>query len=309
MFVGIDTSNYTTSVAVFDGEKIIQKKKLLTVKKGERGLRQSDALFQHTVNLPVLISELKSKIGDMNIEAFGVSSRPRNISGSYMPCFLAGESAAESAAAFCNAPLFKTSHQVGHILAALYSADKLELINDRFIAFHVSGGTTEAVLVTPDDDEIIKAQIVSESTDLKAGQAIDRTGVLLGLDFPCGPALERLSYESNQNFKIKPTMLGMNCSLSGIENKVKKMISDNCLPQDAAKFALCSVAEALSSMAGAVVEKYGSVPIVFAGGVSGNKMIADMLGSRFGAYFAQPKFSSDNAAGIAIYAYLKSIMQ
>ncbi len=309
MFAGIDTSNYTTSVAVFDGENIIQKKKLLEVKKGERGLRQSDALFQHTVNLPALINELKSEIGNANIKAFGVSNRPRNAEGSYMPCFLAGMSAAESAAAFCNAPLFKTSHQVGHILAALYSAGKSELINDRFIAFHVSGGTTEAVLVTPDDDEIIKAQIVSESTDLKAGQAIDRTGVLLGLDFPCGPALEKLSYESNTNFKIKPTMLGMNCSLSGIENKVKKMISDNCPSQDVAKFALCSVAESLSAMAQAVVDKYGSMPIVFAGGVSGNKMIADMLGSRFGAYFAQPQFSSDNAAGIAIYAYLKSIIQ
>ena len=96
MFAGIDTSNYTTSVAVFDGEHIIQNKKLLTVKKGERGLRQSDALFQHTVNLPVLISKLKSEIGDADIEAFGVSNRPRNIEGSYMPCFLAGESAAEA---------------------------------------------------------------------------------------------------------------------------------------------------------------------------------------------------------------------
>lgn len=309
MFAGIDTSNYTTSVAVFDGEHIIQNKKLLTVKKGERGLRQSDALFQHTVNLPVLISKLKSEIGDADIEAFGVSNRPRNIEGSYMPCFLAGESAAEAAAAFCNAPLFKTSHQVGHILAALYSAGKPELINEPFIAFHVSGGTTEAVLVTPDDDEIIKAQIVSESTDLKAGQAIDRTGVLLGLDFPCGPALEKLSNESNENFKIKPTMLGVNCSLSGVENKVKNMISDNRTPCDVAKFALCSVAEALSAMAEAVIEKYGDMPIVFAGGVSGNKMIADMLSDRYGAFFAKPEFSSDNAAGIAIYAYLKSLIQ
>ena len=194
-------------------------------------------------------------------------------------------------------------------MAALYSAGKPELINEPFIAFHVSGGTTEAVLATPDDYEIIKAQIVSESTDLKAGQAIDRTGVLLGLDFPCGPALEKLSNESNENFKIKPTMLGVNCSLSGVENKVKNMISDNRPPCDVAKFALCSVAEALSAMAEAVIEKYGDMPIVFAGGVSGNKMIADMLSDRYGAFFAKPEFSSDNAAGIAIYAYLKSLIQ
>lgn len=309
MFAGIDTSNYTTSVAVFDGEHIIQKKQLLIVKKGERGLRQSEALFQHTVNLPILINSLKEETGELNLEAIGVSSRPRNAEGSYMPCFLAGKSAAASASSFCSIPLYETSHQVGHILAALYSVGKPELINDRFIAFHVSGGTTEAVLVTPDDNDIIKAEVVSESTDLKAGQAIDRTGVLLGIDFPCGPELEKLSLGSNENFKIKPTMIGMNCSLSGIENKVKKMISDNCPPQDVAKFAICSVCESLSSMAQAVTDKYGNMPLVFAGGVSGNKMIAQTLKNRFGAYFAEPQFSSDNAAGIAIYAYLKSVMQ
>ena len=309
MFAGIDTSNYTTSVAVFDGEHIIQKKQLLIVKKGERGLRQSEALFQHTVNLPILINRLKEETGELNLEAIGVSNRPRNAEGSYMPCFLAGKSAAASASSFCSIPLYETSHQVGHILAALYSVGKPELINDRFIAFHVSGGTTEAVLVTPDDNDIIKAEVVSESTDLKAGQAIDRTGVLLGIDFPCGPELEKLSLGSNENFKIKPTMIGMICSLSGIENKVKKMISDNCPPQDVAKFAICSVCESLSSMAQAVTDKYGNMPLVFAGGVSGNKMIAQTLKNRFGAYFAEPQFSSDNAAGIAIYAYLKSVMQ
>ena len=309
--LGIDTSNYATSLAVFDtaGEVVCAKKRFLPVKEGQLGLRQSDALFHHTTALPEMLHELAQECDLTRIDAVGVSQKPRPAEGSYMPCFLAGESAAEAAAAFCNAPLFKTSHQVGHILAALYSAGKPELINEPFIAFHVSGGTTEAVLATPDDYEIIKAQIVSESTDLKAGQAIDRTGVLLGLDFPCGPALEKLSNESNENFKIKPTMLGVNCSLSGVENKVKNMISDNRPPCDVAKFALCSVAEALSAMAEAVIEKYGDMPIVFAGGVSGNKMIADMLSDRYGAFFAKPEFSSDNAAGIAIYAYLKSLIQ
>lgn len=108
MFAGIDTSNYTTSVAVFDGEHIIQKKQLLTVKKGERGLRQSEALFQHTVNLPILINRLKEETGEFNPEAIGVSNRPRNAEGSYMPCFLAGKSAAASASSFCSIPLYET---------------------------------------------------------------------------------------------------------------------------------------------------------------------------------------------------------
>ncbi|MDE6110729.1 MAG: peptidase M22, partial [Eubacterium sp.] len=123
MFLGFDTSNYTTSVAFFDGENIIQKKKLLEVKAGERGLRQSDAVFQHTVNMPALIKELTDECSFNSIKAVGVSTRPRNVDGSYMPCFLVGESNAVSVSSTAKVPVYKTSHQVGHILAALYSIE------------------------------------------------------------------------------------------------------------------------------------------------------------------------------------------
>lgn len=304
MFLGFDTSNYTTSVAAYDGESIIQFKKLLEVKHGERGLRQSDAVFQHTVNMPRLINQIKNEID--TVDAVAVSSRPRNIESSYMPCFLVGENTAAAAASFSCAPLYKTSHQIGHILAALYSVNRLDLINEPFIAFHVSGGTTEALLVTPDENEIISAKPLAQSTDLKAGQAIDRTGVLLGLNFPCGAELDKMAQKSSREYKIKPSVNGLNCSLSGVENKAKRMLDDGEPFSDIAKFVITYILQTLDLMTQRIIEEYGRLPLVFAGGVMSNSIISKKLGEKYGAYFALPQYSCDNAAGVAIYAYLKS---
>ncbi len=304
MYLGFDTSNYTTSLALFDGENIFQQKKLLTVRQGERGLRQSDAVFQHTVNMPALVNELD--FGNEKINAVGVSTRPRNIEGSYMPCFTVGINVATAVSKFTSSELYTTSHQVGHILAALYSVGKLELVNEEFIAFHLSGGTTEALLVKPDNDEIIKAQIIAQSTDLKAGQAIDRTGVLLGLTFPCGKAIDALSQKCDKNYKIKPSMKGLDCSLSGVENKVKAMIESGEREKDVAKFVLTYISSTLEKMTELIIEKYGNLPLVYAGGVMSNSFIKSNIINKFdNAYFAKPEFSCDNAAGTAIYAYLK----
>lgn len=304
MYLGFDTSNYTTSVALFDGKNIIMQKKLLEVKQGERGLRQSDAVFQHTVNMPKLIDNIKASSKDL--KAVAVSNKPRNIEGSYMPCFLVGENTATAVASFSNLPIYKTSHQVGHILAALYSVGRLDLINEPFIAFHVSGGTTEALMVTPDEEQIIKAELIAESTDLKAGQAVDRTGVMLGLKFPCGPEIDKLAQSSGKNFKIKPSIKGLNCSLSGVENKVKKMIESGEEQADIAKFVISYIATSLDKMTENIIKEYGKLPLVFAGGVMSNTIINKQISDKYDAMFAEPQYSCDNAAGIAIYAYLKS---
>lgn len=304
MYLGFDTSNYTTSLAMFDGKNIFQQKKLLTVRHGERGLRQSEAVFQHTVNMPNLVNELDFDNEDIN--AVGVSARPRNIEGSYMPCFTVGINVATAVSKFTSSKLYTTSHQVGHILAALYSVDKLELVNEEFIAFHLSGGTTEALLVKSDKDEIIKAEIIAQSIDLKAGQAIDRTGVLLGLTFPCGREIDALSQKSDKNYKIKPSMKGFDCSLSGVENKVKAMIESGERREDTAKFVLTYISSTLEKMTELIIKKYGNLPLVYAGGVMSNSFIKINILNKFdNAYFAKPEFSCDNAAGTAIYAYLK----
>lgn len=303
MYIGFDTSNYTTSVAVFDGEHMFNKRRLLTVKSGERGLRQSDAVFQHTVNMPSLISEIS--VDKNNIRAVAVSSRPRNIDGSYMPCFLVGINNAVSVSKFSGAPLYKTSHQVGHILAGLYSIQRLDLINEPFVAFHISGGTTEALLVEPDNDEIITAKIIAQSSDLKAGQAIDRAGVMMGLPFPCGKELDRLSLLSEKKYKIKPSMNGLDCSLSGVENKAKKLFENGESKEDISKFVLTYVANAIDEMTQRIMNVYGNIPIMFVGGVMSNTLIRNQITKKYNAYFAEPDLSCDNACGIAIYAYLK----
>ena len=218
-FLGLDTSNYTSSAAVYISEekRIVQRKKLLPVKPGELGLRQSDAVFHHTKQLPDMVEQLCSEYSIKSPAAVSASVRPRNAEGSYMPCFLCGEGLARAYSALNSVPMYTTSHQVGHILAALYSAEKLSLVNEQFIAFHVSGGTTDCLFCSPDPDEMIKVEEAGRSLDLKAGQAVDRTGVMLGLQFPCGPELEKLALKSIREFKIRPSIKGLDCSLSGVE--------------------------------------------------------------------------------------------
>ena len=303
MYIGFDTSNYTTSVAVFDGEHMINKRQHLTVKTGERGLRQSDAVFQHTVNMPALIDDIS--IDNNNINAVAVSSRPRNIDGSYMPCFLVGINNAVAVSRFSGAPLFKTSHQVGHILAGLYSIDRLDLISKTFIAFHISGGTTEALLVEPDKNEIVTARIIAQSSDLKAGQAVDRAGVMMGLTFPCGKELDKLSLLSEKEFKIRPSMNGLDCSLSGVENKAKKMFENGESKEDISKYILTYISNSIDEMTQRIIDNYGNLPIMFVGGVMSNTLIRKQITKKYNAYFAKPDLSCDNACGIAIYAYLK----
>ena len=302
MFLGIDTSNYTTSVALYDGKSIVQKKKMLTVKNGEKGLRQSEAVFQHVINMPELLKELELN----DVTAVGVSVTPRSVEGSYMPCFKVGELTAQSISSALNIPLYKTSHQTGHILAALYSANRLDLIDSEHIAFHLSGGTTEGLIVKPDNSEIIRAEIVSSSLDLKAGQAIDRAGVMLGLDFPCGKMLDKLSCKSDTEFKYKPSMIGMDCSMSGIENKAKKLLDEGYSAENISKFVLTCVSNTVLSMLSQIINKYGELPVIFSGGVSSNTLLRKKVKEKYSnVHFAEPEFSLDNAAGCAIYAYMK----
>lgn len=301
MIVGFDTSNYTTSVCIYENKTIQQEKLMLSVKHGERGLRQSDAVFQHTVNIPRIVE----KMDFSDIEAVGVSTRPRNTDGSYMPCFLVGEAVASAVAKTNAVPLYRTSHQVGHILAVLKGTDKLDLICDSFIAFHLSGGTTEALLVKPHKDEIIKAEIIARSLDLKAGQAIDRTGVMIGLDFPCGREIDRLSTLSDRIYKIKPSMKNSDCSLSGVENKARQMIERCESREDVSKFVLSYIVSAIDAMLENIIKEYGNLPVIFSGGVSSNTMLRSFMQEKYGAYFAEPEYSLDNAAGTAVYALLK----
>ncbi len=301
--LGIDTSNYTTSFAFYEGE-IIQNKKLLPVKEGERGIRQGDAVFQHTKQYPQLLKDLLNKSGN-NIEAIGVSVSPTTQKGSYMPCFLVGESLAQGLSCSLGVPLYKFSHQQGHIAAALFSSQKTDLINEKFLAFHISGGTTDLVLCEP-DGSVFETTPIASSSDLKAGQAVDRIGVKMGLSFPAGKGIEELALKSDKMYKNKIKLKDGFCSLSGLENKCLKMMSDGESNEDTAKFLLQYISDVVAKMTSYAIEKYGKMPVVYAGGVMSNTIIRKNIKEKFNAYFAEPEFSCDNAAGVA---YLASLMK
>ena len=178
--LGFDTSNYTTSIAAHDGAAPINCSQLLDVQPGQLGLRQSDALFAHIKRLPALADRLFAHLDTGDIAAIGVSTRPRAVEGSYMPCFLAGSSQAAVLARALGVPLYEFSHQQGHIAAALWSAGRMDLLYQRHLAWHLSGGTTELLLVE-NQAGALTAQKLGGTTDISAGQLIDRTGKLLSL--------------------------------------------------------------------------------------------------------------------------------
>lgn len=289
--IGIDTSNYTTSAALSDhGSIVINARRLLTVGEGQRGLRQSDAVFQHTVNLPSVVSQL----GSVKADAVGVSDKPRDIEGSYMPCFLSGVAVAEAISGVCGVPLYRFSHQAGHIAAALYSCGREDLHRERFIAFHVSGGTTEVTLV---DRCVIT--LLGGTKDISAGKAIDRIGVMLGLNFPCGKELEGLSFDPDGIKVGRLSVDGMSFNLSGLENKAEALIKDGAEPSYVADYTLIHVCAVIERLTENALSEYGELPVLYAGGVMSNKYIRSKLEGRFGGLFAAPEFSCDNAAGIA----------
>ena len=300
--LAFDTSNYTTSVAVFDGIRGHNVSQLLDVEQGSLGLRQSDALFAHVKRLPELTDRLFSDIGGLPIDAIGVSTRPRAVEGSYMPCFLAGVSAARTMAAALGVPCYAFSHQQGHIAAALWSAGRMDLMEKPHLAWHLSGGTTELLLVEPDNKNV-RASKIGGTGDISAGQIMDRTGKMLSLQFPSGKELDRLSrtVEKPEFFKVKTANLTF--SLSGLENKVSDYCANHSREETAA-YAVRSVVDVIIRTTKDAQKAYPGLPVVFSGGVASNSMLRDLT-QPLGAVFAEPALSTDNAMGIAILTWLQ----
>ena len=299
--IGIDTSNYTTSIAFFDGIGGENCSKLLPVKQGELGLRQSDAVFAHIKSLPELSGRLFSHVRKEEITAVGVSTRPRAVDGSYMPCFMVGYSHAKMLSDLLKVPLIEVSHQQGHVAASLWSAEALDLMDKPHLAWHLSGGTTELLLVEPEGKNVVCTKI-GGTTDISAGQLIDRTGQLLQLPFPSGKHLDALSKEAvlKETFKVKCS--NMEFSLSGVQNKVQQFHGQNDNPVETAAYALRCVAKAVYLATEQALKVYPGLPVVFSGGVASNSMLREVI-APLKPIFAQPQFSTDNAMGVAVLAH------
>ena len=313
LYLGFDTSNYTTSIALCnaDGNVIANLKRLLPVAEGQRGLRQSDAVFAHIKNLPALAEELRRTLesvgGAGRIVAAAVSATPRSAEGSYMPCFLVGEAVAECLCAALGVPLYKSSHQHGHIMAAAASASKNvsipvdEIIMREHLALHVSGGTTDLLHVKPDGTTIFLVERIGGTADANAGQIIDRTGVRLGFRFPCGVELDQAAMAHDGKIYVgKMSVKGLTFNLSGLENKATAMINEGRSNSEVSAFVLAYIAKSVEKIILNAFEAFGRLPVVFAGGVMSAEDIRKLLGHL--GYFSDPVFSTDNAAGIALIA-------
>lgn len=297
--IGFDTSNYTTSIAYFNGANGENFSRLLPVKPGELGLRQSDAVFHHTQSLSELSDRLFSNLSD--IDAVGVSTRPRAVSGSYMPCFTVGISHARMLAQAFRVPLVECSHQQGHVTASLWGAGRMDLLDKPHLAWHLSGGTTELLLVKPDGRNVI-CERIGGTTDISAGQLIDRTGQLLGLPFPAGKYVDQLSADTKDSSVFRVKCDRCQFSLSGVQNKVQQYYADTKNEAETAAYALRCVCGAVLKATQQALKAYPGLEVVCSGGVSSNQMLRTVM-SEVGAIFAPPQYSTDNAMGVAILAY------
>ena len=299
--IGFDTSNYTTSIAFFDGKDALNCSKLLPVKEGELGLRQSDAVFAHIKGLPELSGRLFSHVKVENITAIGVSTRPRAVEGSYMPCFMVGYSHAKLLADTFGVPLIEVSHQQGHVAASLWSAGRLDLMDTPHLAWHLSGGTTELLLVEPEGKNV-RCTKIGGTTDISAGQLIDRTGQLLNLPFPSGKHLDALSKEAIGKTLFKVKCNGPEFSLSGVQNKVQQFFESTGDAAETAAYALRCVAYAVHKATENALLEYPGLPVVFSGGVASNSMLRELTAD-LDPIFSEPQYSTDNAMGVAVLAH------
>ena len=298
--LGLDTSNYTTSAAIFDGRSGENAGRLLDVRPGELGLRQSDALFQHVKRLPPLLEELLGE--GRALQAVGASTRPRAVEGSYMPCFLAGEGQGRGIAAALGVPFYAHSHQQGHLAAAAWSAGRLDVLDAPFLAWHLSGGTTELLLVKP-ESFTVTAGIIGGTSDLSAGQLIDRAGVLLGLQFPAGKALDKLYYQSDTCHKPRVKLKDLTFSLSGMENQIKALAERGEEKASIARFTIDAVASVVLRATEEARARYPGLPVLCSGGVASNSRLRAELTAMDDVLFAEPRYSTDNAMGTAILTW------
>lgn len=299
IYLGFDTSNYTTSVACC-GETSISVRELLEVKKGERGLRQSDALFQHIKKLPELFEKITDNIDMKKVKGIGVSTSPRNVDGSYMPVFLAGHGYAKVCADALGVPLYAFSHQEGHIMAGIYSCENFSLLEKPFISVHLSGGTTEILLTKYKNGHFI-SEIIGGTKDISAGQLIDRVGVSLGLSFPAGKELEKIANNATKTIKLPVNTNDGYINFSGIETKTLSLVGkeeDSLL----AYGLFDSISKALSESLNFCIEKYKVDSVLLVGGVISNNIIKNNLCKNVNANvnFASSEYSTDNAYGTAL---------
>jgi len=305
--LGLDTSNYTTSIAVVDSDRTIisDQRRPLPVEPGSLGLRQSDAFFLHSQNLPDMIKSLFDTINKDQLASISVSCRPRPLEGSYMPVFKAGENYGKILSMALGIPLYPFSHQEGHIEAGIYQT---QLNADHpFITLHLSGGTSEALAIdqAPSGYGIT---ILGATGDISLGQLIDRVGVALSLSFPCGRLMDEIAgtYTGKSSSQLTPIKINdLNFNLSGIETQCRRAIIAGCDQNALINELFQKIGKALCQIIKHAAARMPSSQILLVGGVSASSFLRAMIKDHFEGQsitpvFGSPGLSSDNAVGIAL---------
>ena len=302
--VGLDTSCYTTSAAAVtaDGQVVASCRKLLPVKLGERGLRQSEGVFIHVRQLPDRLEALREFIRGDEIVAVCASARPRDEEESYMPVFQVGDAQARGLAAMLGVPYFSSTHQRGHVAAAMVDSG---IAPGDLLAVHLSGGTTELLSLRGE-----ALTLLGGTLDLHAGQVVDRVGVALGLPFPAGPHLEELALRGHADARLPVSMEGggLRCHLSGAESQAQRWIASGALSaEDTAMEIYDLLARTVARMILAGAAKTGIRQVLIAGGVASSALFRRLVTERIRksdrglrVCFGKPEYSGDNAVGTAL---------
>lgn len=310
-YLGIDTSAYTTSLALVDktGQIFSDERLILQVEQGRRGLRQSEALFLHIKNLPELVERIEPEVFS-KIKGVAVSAFPRPVEGSYMPVFLAGTAAGRTLAAALGVPLVKVSHQEGHIRAGMVGNPSLKPAHG-LLAVHFSGGTSEVLKVGPGSRHAYDIEMTMTGSDIHAGQLVDRVGVALGLPFPAGREMEKLALQADGKWTVHlPSSVGEHgFSFSGVETRAMQYIREGIPPADIALAVLRVIANTLEKALIRECQRFDIEQVLLVGGVMANSIIKKRLKDRLEhravgikLFFAEPTLSSDNAVGVAFLA-------
>ena len=315
--LGFDTSCYTTSAAAVNehGEVVAASRMLLPVKQGERGLRQSEAVFAHVRQMPLVMDGLKEQLKNKGAEIVAVcaSASPRDEEDSYMPVFTVGLGHAKVLADVLEVPLFETSHQQGHVAAGLIGNKQPE---EPFIALHLSGGTTELLAC-----ENSRLTLLGGCADLHAGQVVDRVGVAMGLPFPAGPHLEKLAMSYGDAVEsLLPVSMekdGLTCHLSGVETRAQQWIKEGKMSHEQIAAEVFDViARTVARLLTGACQKANAKQALVVGGVASSTLLREQLIRRLAkqrrnieVLFGQPQFSADNAAGVAAIGMRKYLEQ
>jgi N6-L-threonylcarbamoyladenine synthase len=299
LYLGIDTSNYTTSLAVVNekDEIVYDKRIILAVESGKRGLRQSEAFFQHNNNFPKLFSTLKENIELDKIAGIAVSTKPRNMENSYMPVFKAGSNYGQVLRDVLGVPLIECSHQEGHIYAGMVPLN----LQPPFLALHLSGGTTDLLLVKEGGSYRLDIELLASSSDLHCGQFVDRIGVLLGLSFPAGKELDNLAQRAGKVLTIPSSVKDGVPSFSGPLTFGEKLIQRGEKKEDIALAVFKCIGKTVEKVLSFGIDNTGLKKILLIGGVASNSFLREYLKEKVRGeiYFAHPHLSPDNAVGVA----------